>query len=535
MNANVASATWSRTLLGMAGMAWRGPRIPRRGSTPGATGAAWSPARTLVAHARGRAKVEVMNDTATTRFPTMGALFRLPAAAGLRKRRRWSGVALTAAALPLLTAMLVPLRDTLGPESALLLYLLVVVVVAVVGGIWPAAVASVAALLLANFFFTSPFHTLVVSERDSLIALVVFLLVAATVSITVDLAIRNRVAAARSSTEASMLSRFTAEPVGDVSVQSVLEQVHHAFGLHAVALLHHDGDHEQVVAAAGPPVGAELSVSVAAGGGLRLVADGKRLSGEDRRLLGRLASTAARVWEGQQLAEQAARARELAEIDRLRTILLAAVGHDLRTPLAGIKAAVTSLQQHDVTWSPADQDELLATIEESADRLDDLIANLLAMSRLQAGAMSAVPTPVALDEVVARALISLHRDNVVVDVPDDLPLVNADAGLLERAIANVVTNACQFSPEGQPVGIHAHADPLNLVRLTVSDSGPGVPATDWERMFTPFQRLGETSDGGHGLGLAIARGFTEATGVTLTPAETPGGGLTMTFTLPAAP
>jgi K+-sensing histidine kinase KdpD len=194
---------------------------------------------------------------------------------------------------------------------------------------------------------------------------------------------------------------------------------------------------------------------------------------------------------------------------------------------------VTSLQQHDVTWSPADQDELLATIEESADRLDDLIANLLAMSRLQAGAMLAVPTPVALDEVVARALISLHRDNVVVEVPDDLPLINADAGLLERAIANVVTNACQFSPDGHPVRIHARADPDSLVRLTVSDSGPGVPATDWERMFTPFQRLGETSDGGHGLGLAIARGFTEATGVTLTPAETPGGGLTMTFTLPA--
>jgi K+-sensing histidine kinase KdpD len=476
-----------------------------------------------------------MNSTAAVRSPTPRFLANLPAAKALSKRRRWSGLALTGTALPLLTAMLVPLRDTLGPESALLLYLLVVVVVAVVGGIWPAAAASVATLLMANFFFTSPYHTLVVSERDSLIALVVFLLVAGTVSITVDLAIRSRVAAARSSTEAAMLSRFTAEPVGDISVHAVLQQIRDTFGIGAVALLDHGGEQEQVVAAAGPPVGADHGVSISAGGGLRLVTDGQPLVGEERRLLGRLASTAARVWEGQKLAEQAARARQLAEIDRLRTVLLAAVGHDLRTPLAGIKAAVTSLRQHDITWTRADQDELLATIEESADRLDDLIANLLAMSRLQAGAMSATPTPVALDEVVARALISLHRDNVLVDVPDDLPLVNADAGLLERAIANVVTNACQFSPAGHPVRIHAEAEADGTVSLTVIDSGPGVPAKEWNSMFAPFQRLGETSDGGHGLGLAIARGFTEATGVALTPSETAGGGLTMTFTIPVAP
>jgi K+-sensing histidine kinase KdpD len=435
----------------------------------------------------------------------------------------------------LLTAVLVPLRDALALESVLLLYLLTVVVVALVGGIWPAVAAALGSLLVANFFFTTPYHTLVVNQRDSIVALVVFLLVAATVSATVDLAIRSRVAAARSRTEAETLSRFTAEPVGDTSVHAVLDQVRHTFGLNAVALLQRSSGYEHIAAAVGPPVGGRPTISIPAGGEMRLVADGEHVFAEDHRLLTRLAATAARAWEGQHLVGEAAQARELAEVDRLRTALLAAVGHDLRTPLSGIKAAVTSLRQHDITWTPRDQEELLATIEESADRLDDLIANLLAMSRLQAGAMSATRKPVALDEVVARAMISLHPENVRVDVPDDLPLILTDAGLLERAIANVVTNACHFSPPTQTVRIDAQADPNGEVRLSIIDKGPGVPREDWERMFTAFERLDERSDGGHGLGLAIARGFTEATAGTLTPSETAGGGLTMTFTLKAAP
>jgi K+-sensing histidine kinase KdpD len=446
-----------------------------------------------------------------------------------------AGLVLTGVFLPLLTAILVPLRDAIALESVLLLYLLVVVVVAVVGGIWPAVVASLVSLLAANFFFTTPFHTLAVDQRDSIIALTVFLLVAATVNVTVDLAIRARVAAARSSTEAEMLSRFTAEPVGDTSIEAVLDQVRQTFNLEAVALLQQSGGFEHVAAAVGPPVSGRPTLSVPVGGGMRLVADGAELFAEDHRLLTRLAATAARAWEGQQLTREAAQARELAEVDRLRTALLAAVGHDLRTPLSGIKAAVSSLRQDDVTWTPADQEELLATIEESADRLDALIANLLAMSRLQAGALSANPQPVPLDEVVAQALLSLHAANVTVDVPDDLPYVLTDPGLLERAIANVVANACQFSPQGRPVRIAARLTEQHHVALQVIDSGPGVPAADQDLMFAPFQRLDSSPSGGHGLGLTIARGFTEAGGGDLTPSTTPGGGLTMTFALPVAP
>jgi K+-sensing histidine kinase KdpD len=306
-----------------------------------------------------------------------------------------------------------------------------------------------------------------------------------------------------------------------------------------------------VLASVGSSDPADSPLTVEVTDRLRLEATGPALFAEDRALLHRLAESAARAYEGEQLAAEAARSVQLAEVDRLRSALLAAVGHDLRTPLAGIKAAVTSLRQSDVTWTPEQEAELLATIEASADRLDDLISNLLAMSRLQAGALSAVLEPVAVDEVVARALLHTPTDRVDVNVPDDLPAMLADAGLLERVVANLLDNARRFSaPTGQinlMAGINAEA-----VWLSISDHGRGVPPDQWEQMFAPFQRLGGGAGphgqlatgsrgagtglegGGVGLGLAIVRGFVQSMGGTVTPSETPGGGLTMTIRLAAA-
>ncbi len=232
----------------------------------------------------------------------------------------------------------------------------------------------------------------------------------------------------------------------------------------------------------------------------------------------------------QHAAGEAAHARELAEIDRVRSALLAAVGHDLRTPLAAIKAAVSSLRQPDIEWPPEARAELLATVEESSDRLDGLVDNLLSMSRLQAGVLSVQLQPVPLDGVVAQAL--LHSQYAVeVDVPEDLPLVRADPGLLERVVANLVANAVAVSREVLvTAGLAGDG-----VALRIIDRGPGVPAADRERIFAPFQRLHDrTTSGGLGLGLAIARGFTEAMGASLTPSDTPGGGLTMTIVLDVA-
>jgi two-component system sensor histidine kinase KdpD len=305
----------------------------------------------------------------------------------------------------------------------------------------------------------------------------------------------------------------------------------------AVALLESSPAGEHTIAAVGQPPQVRPALSAPAGPGLRLAAWGPDIFAEDRRTLTRLATAAARTLEAQRLAGQAAHARDLAEIDRVRAALLAAVGHDLRTPLASIKAAVCSLRQPDLRLSRTAQAELLATIEESTDRLDALVDNLLSMSRLQAGVLSVHSRPVALDAVVAQALLHTAPVGapVDVDVPDDLPLVRADPGLLERVVANLVTNAQAASPPDRSIRLHGYADGGH-VRLDVVDHGPGVPEADRHRIFEPFQRLHDrTTTAGLGLGLAIARGFTQAMDGTLTPTETPGGGLTMTLRIPLAP
>ncbi|WP_256725221.1 sensor histidine kinase, partial [Streptomyces acidiscabies] len=243
---------------------------------------------------------------------------------------------------------------------------------------------------------------------------------------------------------------------------------------------------------------------------------------------------AAVVLDRRRLQEEADQSRALAEGNRIRTALLAAVSHDLRTPLAGIKAAVSSLRSDDVAWSEEDQAELLEGIEEGADRLDHLVGNLLDMSRLQTGTVTPIVREIDLDEVVPMALGGVPEDSVELDIPETLPMVSVDAGLLERAVANLVENGVKYSPTGQTVLVAASAL-SERVEVRVVDRGPGVPDEAKERIFAPFQRYGDAPRGaGVGLGLAVARGFVEAMGGTLAAEDTPGGGLTMVLTLRAA-
>jgi len=235
---------------------------------------------------------------------------------------------------------------------------------------------------------------------------------------------------------------------------------------------------------------------------------------------------------GAEAARSSAEAERLAEGNRMRTALLAAISHDLRTPLASIKAAVSSLRQGDVAWSAADEAELLAMIEGSADALDRLIGNLLDMSRLQTHTLEPSLRPVSLDEVVPTALAAVEDgDRITIDVPESTPLVIADAGLLERVVANLAANALRFSPPQVRPLVRARYD-ADAVHLDVVDAGPGIAPANRERVFEPFQRLDDRGRGtGVGLGLAVARGFAEAMGGTLRPDETASGGLTMTITL----
>jgi K+-sensing histidine kinase KdpD len=463
-----------------------------------------------------------------------GPRLPLPPSRGISGRRRLLAATGALLGLPLLTFVLVPLRGTLADTSVLLIYLLAVVAVAVVGGLAPALAAAVASFLLANWFLTQPYYTFTVASRDAAVDLVVFVVVAAVVSVVVEFGARQRERAARREYEAVLVSELGSAQVGTLSPVTVLERVRTLYDMRTVQL-REGGNPAHVLASVGADPHGRPSLEADSANGLELVAFGPPRIAEDRRMFRVLADLAARSWDEHRLALQAERAEQLAETDRVRAGLLSAVGHDLRTPLATIKAAVSSLRQQDVPWSERDRDELLETVEESTDRLDALIDNLLSMSRLQVGAVSVHPEPVSAQEAIGRALLHEERP-VLVDVPEDLPLVLADPGLLDRVLANLLDNALRHSPRDHPVEVRARpGTPPATVCIDVIDHGPGVSAAQWDTIFTPFQRLGDRdASTGVGLGLAIARGFTEAMHGRLRPSSTPGGGLSMSICLPVA-
>jgi two-component system sensor histidine kinase KdpD len=463
---------------------------------------------------------------------------------GLTLRRQLMGYLLAVVLVPLLTLGLVAMRGQLNLTSDVLIFLMAVVVVALVGGFVPALLAAVLGSLLLNYYFTPPIHKWTIAEVNNVLALGVFVVVAILVSSVVDIAARRTRQAARASAESELLTTTAGSVLrGERAVTAVLDRVREAFAMDSVTLLERrpgQGGRWAAVAHSGEPAlaapdGADVEVPVT--DTLSLALRGPAVSASDRRVLGAFATYAGVALEQQRLSAEAEAARPIAEADRMRTALLAAVSHDLRTPLASAKAAVTSLRSPDIRWTDEDRDELLATADESLDRLAHLVDNLLDMSRLQAGALAIFPRPAGLEEIVARALDDLGPAGraVVVDIADSLPEVRVDPAILERVIVNLTTNAIRYSPAGQPPLLTASALG-DRVELRVADRGPGIPEPDRDRVFVPFQRLGDTDNTtGVGLGLALSRGLTEAMGGTLEPDETPGGGLTMVLSLPAAP
>ncbi|SOD71649.1 two-component system sensor histidine kinase KdpD [Jatrophihabitans sp. GAS493] len=345
--------------------------------------------------------------------------------------RRHAGRALLAALMLLsLTVVLILLRKQVSLPSDVTLYLLVVVVTSLIGGFWTAIGSAVAAVLLLNYYFTPPLHTLTVADAQGVVDLVVFVVVAILVSRVVYLAAHR---------------------------STLVSRVEH-------------------------------------------------------------------------------RAATLSMYDQQRTALLNAVGHDLRAPLARAKAAVSSLQASDVQWSDDDRLELLASADLALDQLTDLVTNLLDLSRLQVGAVSVLAGPVGLDDVVSGALAHVATGRTVeLSIPDDLPAVQADAALLERVVANLLQNALRYAPTQRPPQVTGEQRGEH-VRLSIIDHGPGLPRDSHESIFAPFQRTDDAPvDGaGVGLGLAIARGFTEAMGGRVDVEETPGGGATFVVTLSRA-
>jgi two-component system sensor histidine kinase KdpD len=503
-----------------------------------------------------------------------GARPARPAVQGIGRTRFAAGLVL-AVSLPPAVEVLVTVVGYRNFAIIMLLHLAVAVGVAAIGGFWPAVVAAVLGTTLLNYFSADPVGSLSIADPSTLFTLVVFLAVACCVALAVGLATRRAQEAARSGAAATARSELSLRILSsDGSLESFLEKVRARLGVEAVTLVAggpapahgtdgspggpglqgsrgRDATEWTVLASAGthPPVThAAADHTAVVDSRYTLLINGgppagQQFSGQHQHMLAAFGAFLVAILERRQLVESRQDNQRLSEGNKMRTSILRAVSHDLRTPLAGIKLAVSSLRQEDVRFAPEDERELLATIEDYADRLDHLIGNLLDMSRITADAVNPLLRGLGWADVLADALRGLPAGRIRIELPPNLPPVEADSGMLERVVANLVENALKYAPGADVVltaragaGIALAGRPASEFRVV--DQGSGVSPVAVVDMFRPFQRLNDfqRTDAGRsvgiGLGLAVANGFTEAMGGTLMAEPTPGGGLTMVVTLP---
>ncbi len=469
------------------------------------------------------------SEAGSRRLPTLGG--------ALSVKRRIIGFALAVFGLPLLTWPLSLSRTDNSITSDVLAFQLFVVIVALVGGIWPALLTAVGAGLLLDFFFVAPLYTITIAEPLHLLALIIFVIVAVLVSIVVDQAARRSRSASRSAAESETLANIASSVFsGADALDALVSRLRESFDLASVVLTSGDTTiYSAMDDAVVTPADVQTTFPIGDHASLRV--SGHELPASDRRILGAFLSQIGSALQQRELATEAENMRPVAEADRLRTALLAAVGHDLRRPLAAAIAAVTSLRSAEVTLSAADRAELLEAAEVSLDSLADLVTKLLDASRLQAGVLGVSIAPVALDDIVTGVLdeLGLAPGDIQLELARGIRPVRADAVLLQRALVNLLANALRFSPAGSPPVI-ATSEFGDRVQLRVIDAGPGIAAERREDVFVAFQRLGDTDNTtGVGLGLALSKGFVEAMAGTLEAEDTPGGGVTMVVELAAVP
>ncbi|MGN6404322.1 sensor histidine kinase [Sinomonas sp.] len=465
----------------------------------------------------------------------------------LDRRRTLLGLAL-ALLLPAAVETVVVLTGYHNFSMTMLLQLAAAVVVAVVGGLWPAAVAAVVGSLLLNYYSVDPVGTFLIADPQVVGELVIFLAVACAVGLAVGAATRRFEQASRAQADARAMAELARGILGSGgSVGEFLERVRAALGLRAVTLLdrREPGTPREVspgwevAASAGeaPPVTpAAADDVVVADEHYTLLAGGRALEPAERRMMEAFGAYLVAIRQGRQLASSREDNRRLEEGNSIRTSILRAVSHDLRTPLSGIKLSVSSLRQPGVDFDPEEQAELLATIEDYTDRLSVLVGNLLDMSRISADSVTPLLRAVHWGEALPPWPPGAR---VEVRVPEEAPAVEADPVLLERVVANLVENALKHAPKSAveiDVRQGAENNGHRTGELRVVDHGGGIPAERIAEAFRPFQHPGDAGGhgGGIGLGLAVAKGFAEAMGGRIVAEETPGGGLTMRVILPLA-
>lgn len=466
-----------------------------------------------------------------------GGRFALPRLTGpaLSAKRRILGFVTALAGGPLLSWLLIATGTDESITTDVLAYQLLVVVVALIGGIWPAVFAAVLSGLTLDFLFIQPLYTVTIADPIHAIALVLYVIIAMLVSVVVDQAARRARAARRAAAESELLATVAGSVLrGESAVPALVVRAREAFGLAGVRLVASDGS---VLATDGEPVRDGRRVEIPVGDGrARLELHGRDLDATERRLLDVVVAQLAAALERTDLAETAAEAGVLAATDQVRSALLSAVSHDLRRPLAAAVAALGGLRAAGDHLSADDRRELLETADESLATLSVLVTDLLDVSRVQAGVLAVSLGPVDSAGVVLAALdeLGLGPDDVELALDPDLPALRADPVLLQRVLVNVLSNAVRFTPSGGRARV-ATSRLGGVAEIRVIDHGPGVAPERRGDMFAPFQRLGDTDNTvGLGLGLALSRGFAEGMGATLTPEDTPGGGLTMVISLPVA-
>ncbi|MGV8846305.1 DUF4118 domain-containing protein [Tessaracoccus sp.] len=459
---------------------------------------------------------------------------RLPRLGGaLSVQRRVIGFLLALFGGPLVTWFLVSFRSPDSITSDVLVFQLLVVIVALVGGIWPALFAALMSGLTLDFFFVEPIYTITVDKGLHLFALVLYVLIAVLVSYVVDQAARRTRAANRAVAESELLATVSGSVIrGEGAIEALVGRTREAFGLTATRLVA-DG---QVIQQDGTPDPAEEHINIPVGDRGVLELHGAVLASSEQRLLAVIASQIDAALEYSDLTATARELAPLAETDRVRSALLSAVSHDLRRPLAAATASVTGLRATDVHLSDEDRRDLLATADESLTTLSTLVTSLLDVSRLQAGALAVSLAPVDAEDVILPAIdeLKLGPSALELELDPELPSMQADAGLLQRVVVNLLDNARRFSPPDKRVRI-ATSSFADTIQIRIVDHGPGIAHDRRDEVFVPFQRLGDTDNlTGLGLGLALSKGFTEGMGGTLEAEDTPGGGLTMVVELPAA-
>lgn len=438
----------------------------------------------------------------------------------------------------LMTRFFVGLRSDISVATNLSLYLLAVVGITALGGRWPGLVTAVCAPTIANWFLIPPYHTFRINQRENIIELAVFISAALIVSIFVSNATKQTHKANDAWREASTLSALTDSDAMDPT-DDILQLMMRSFNLDGVTLTDMTASQPRVIFSHGTTVNSHdqtTNIAIPVNQSTMLYGKGAALSPYDHRLLHSFARQLKRALEQSHLREIAMEATSLARADELRTAILRAVSHDLRSPLSSIKASVSSLRQSDVEWPEETRRDFLFSIESETDRLTRIVANLLDLSRIESGVLRPVLRSISLEEVIPAVIYETgpgHSD-IQLDIDRDLDEIIADPALLERALANILSNALSWSPTPHSIGIFAHRK-VDNAHIHIVDHGPGIPVDQHTSVLQPFHRLGDTSvNGGLGLGLAIADRLIASMNGQLELRDTPGGGLTVVVILPCA-